>query len=91
MKDNIKKADTVYSQLSTILRGVNEKTDRRDLKILLNKLYESASEDDSKLIEVFSNLLSKLPNFERLQTIGELELTTNYLDPIFPLFSTTLL
>ncbi|KAI7887291.1 uncharacterized protein EV154DRAFT_389207, partial [Mucor mucedo] len=53
----------------------------------LNKLYERASEDDSMLIEVFSNLSSKLPNFERLEAIGELELTTNFLDPIFsPLF-----
>lgn len=87
MKDTIKTDDAVYSDLTAILRGVNEKTNQRDLKIQLNKLYERASEDDSKLIEVFSNLSSKLPNFERLETIGELELTTNFLDPVFsPLF-----
>ncbi|KAI8890562.1 hypothetical protein K501DRAFT_328517 [Backusella circina FSU 941] len=87
MKDTIKTDDAVYSDLTAILRGVNEKTNRRDLKIQLNKLYERASEDDSKLIEVFSNLSSKLPNFEKLETIGELELTTNFLDLIFsPLF-----
>ncbi|KAI9355210.1 hypothetical protein BD770DRAFT_125741 [Pilaira anomala] len=83
MKDTIKADDAVYSYLITNLIGVNEKTNRRDLKIQLNKLYESAPEDDSKLVEVFSNLLSKLTNFERLETIGELELTTNFLDPIF--------
>lgn len=87
MKDNIKINDAVYLDLTAIFRGVNEKTDRRDLKIRLNKLYESAFEDDGKLIEVFSNLSSKLPNFEILEAIGELELTTNFLDPIFsPLF-----
>lgn len=32
---------------------------------------------------MFVNLLSKLRNFERLEAIGELELTTNFLDPIF--------
>ncbi|KAI7887290.1 uncharacterized protein EV154DRAFT_15267 [Mucor mucedo] len=87
INDTIKTDDVVYSDLTTILRGVNQKTDRRDLKIQLNKLYERASKDDSMLIEVFSNLSSKLPNFERLEAIGELELTTNFLDPIFsPLF-----
>ena len=87
MKDTVKIDDKVYSDLTTILREVNEKTNQRDLKIQLNKLYERASEDDGKLIEAFINLLSKLPNFERLEAIGELELTTNFLDPIFsPLF-----
>ena len=85
MKDTVKIDDKVYSDLTTILREVNEKTNQRDLKIQLNKLYERASEDDGKLIEAFINLLSKLPNFERLEAIGELELTTKFLDPIFSL------
>ncbi|GAA5796739.1 hypothetical protein HPULCUR_002114 [Helicostylum pulchrum] len=83
MKDTIKIDDKVYSDLTAILREVNEKTNRRNLKIQLNKLFERASEEDGKLIEVFINLLNKLPNFERLEAIGELELTTNFLDPIF--------
>ncbi|EPB89968.1 hypothetical protein HMPREF1544_03217 [Mucor circinelloides 1006PhL] len=57
----------------------------------LNKLYENASEDDGKFIKVFSNLSSKLPNFERLEAIGELELTINFWILFSPLFSTTLL
>ncbi|KAI9477828.1 MAG: hypothetical protein EXX96DRAFT_608461 [Benjaminiella poitrasii] len=65
------------------LRKVNEKINRRELKVQLNKLYERASKEDGKIIKVFVNLL----NFERLEAIGELELTTNFLDPILsPLF-----
>ncbi|GAA5811499.1 hypothetical protein MFLAVUS_004936 [Mucor flavus] len=87
MKDTINTDDAVYSDLTTILRGVNEKTNRRDLKIQLNKLYGSASEDNGNLMDVVSKLSSKLPNFERPEAIRELELTTNFLDPIFsPLF-----
>lgn len=51
---------------------------RRDLKIQLNKLYERAFEEDCRIIEVSVNLLSKLPNFERLEAVGELELTTDF-------------
>ncbi|KAI9274941.1 hypothetical protein EDC94DRAFT_493398, partial [Helicostylum pulchrum] len=54
------------------------------LKIELNKLYATASEEDGKIIKVFVNsLTSKLPNFERLDPIGEFELIINLLEPLF--------
>jgi hypothetical protein len=92
MKDAIKMEDSIYFDMATILQGVNEKTNRRTLKIQLNNLYKGASEEDGKIIEVFINLCSKLPNFQRLENIGELELITNFLDPVFsPLFNDPLI
>ncbi|KAL7327388.1 hypothetical protein PS15p_205825 [Mucor circinelloides] len=34
------------------------------------------------IIEMFVNLVTKLPNFQRLSPVGEMELTVNFLDPI---------
>lgn len=73
------KVDTkVYLELATLLRDINDRTDRRALKIELNKLYEKATKEDGLIIE----MVSKLPNFQRLSPVGEMELTVNFLDPI---------
>lgn len=68
MLDTVKVSADTYLKLSMILRGVNEKTTRRNLTIQLNELYSTASEEDGKIISVFVNLVSKLPNFERLDS-----------------------
>ncbi|KAG1441163.1 hypothetical protein G6F56_011608 [Rhizopus delemar] len=52
------------------------------MKIQLDQLYAEANEEDSVIIEVFSNLVQKLPNQERLSHVGEMELIVNFLDPI---------
>lgn len=82
INNDIKVESSIYLKLATFLRDVNERTDRRALKIKLNKLYEEASKDDGIIIEIFVNLLNKLPNLQKLSPIGEMELTVNYLDPI---------
>lgn len=69
-------------ELAALLRDVNNKTDRRALKIELDKLYEKATEEDGKITEMFVNLVTKLPKFQRLSSVGEIELTVNFLDPI---------
>jgi hypothetical protein len=79
---DIKVDNMIYLELATLLRGVNDRTDRRALKIKLNKLYEEATKEDGIIIEMFVNLVTKLPNFERLSPVGEMELTVNFLDPI---------
>ncbi|KAG1471838.1 hypothetical protein G6F56_001895 [Rhizopus delemar] len=72
----------IYLELAALLRDVNNKTDRRALKIELDKLYEKATEEDGKITEMFVNLVTKLPKFQRLSSVGEIELTVNFLDPI---------
>ncbi|CEG70230.1 hypothetical protein RMATCC62417_06166 [Rhizopus microsporus] len=77
------KVDTgIYLELATLLRDINNKTDRRALKIELNKLYEKATKEDGMVIEMFVNLVTKLPKFQRLSSVGEMELIVNFLDPI---------
>ncbi|KAG1138124.1 hypothetical protein G6F37_010805 [Rhizopus arrhizus] len=52
-----------------------------------NEVFEVASKEDRNIIEIFANLVTKLPNFERLSPVGEIELTVNFLDPILsPIF-----
>ncbi|CEP09290.1 hypothetical protein [Parasitella parasitica] len=51
------------------------------------KLYDTASPDDERIIDIYLNCLNKLPNFKKTEEISEMELTTNYLDPVLsPLF-----
>ncbi|KAI9012017.1 hypothetical protein CLU79DRAFT_890826 [Phycomyces nitens] len=77
------KVDTgIYLELATLLRDINDTTDRRALKIKLNHLYEKASKEDGIIIEIFVNLVSKLPNLQWLSPVGEMEPTVNFLDPI---------
>lgn len=79
---NIKVDTRIYLKLATLLRDINDRTDRRALKFELNKLYEIATKEDGMIIEMFVNLVTKLPNFQRLSPVGEMELTVNFLDPI---------
>lgn len=77
----------MYLSLCTLFRDVNNTTDRTKLKIEINRLFEVASKEDRNIIEIFANLVTKLPNFERLSPVGEMELTVNFLDPILsPIF-----
>lgn len=46
MLDTVKVSADTYSKLFMILRGVNEKTSRRNLTIQLMELYFAASEED---------------------------------------------
>ncbi|KAI9324231.1 hypothetical protein BD770DRAFT_335091 [Pilaira anomala] len=82
-KDIIVETNT-YLELATLLRNVNEQTDRRALKIELNKVYEKSTKEDGMFVEIFVNLVTKLPNLQRLSPVGEMELTVNFLDPILP-------
>ncbi|KAG1042984.1 hypothetical protein G6F43_011767 [Rhizopus delemar] len=79
---NIKVDTRIYLELATLLRDINDRTDRRALEIELNKPYEIATKEDGMIIEMFVNLVTKLPNFQRLSPTGEMELTVNFLDPI---------
>lgn len=72
----------IYLKLATLLRGLNETIDRRTMKIQLDQLYAEVNEEDGVIIEIFSNLVQKLPNQERLSHVGEMELIVNFLDPI---------
>jgi hypothetical protein len=72
----------IYLKLATLLRGFNETIDRRTMKIQLDQLYAEANEEDGVIIEIFSKLVQKLPNQERLSHVGEMELIVNFLDPI---------
>ncbi|KAI7895865.1 uncharacterized protein EV154DRAFT_494002 [Mucor mucedo] len=87
MNKDVTVDNMMYLSLCTLFRHVNSKTDRTQLKIEINRLFEVASKDDRNIIEIFSNLVTKLPNFERLRPVGEMELTVNFLDPILsPIF-----
>ncbi|KAI8887165.1 hypothetical protein K501DRAFT_176096, partial [Backusella circina FSU 941] len=60
---------------------------RSNLKKELVKLYDTASPDDERIIDIYLNCLNKLPNFKKTEEISEMELTTNYLDSVLsPLF-----
>jgi hypothetical protein len=79
---DIKIEAKIYLELATLLRDMNDRTDRRALKIELNRLYEKATKEDGMIIEMFVNLVTKSLNFQRLSPVGEMELTVNFLDPI---------
>ncbi|KAI9474190.1 MAG: hypothetical protein EXX96DRAFT_602437 [Benjaminiella poitrasii] len=77
------KVDTgIYMELATLLRDIDNGTDRRALNIELNKLYEKATKENGMIIQIFVNLATKLLEFQRFSPVGELELTVNFLDPI---------
>lgn len=79
---DIKVNNEIFLELVTLLRDINDETDRRALKIELNNLYEKATKEDGIIIEIFVNLVTKASKFQRLSPVGELELTVNFLDPI---------
>ncbi|KAG0780412.1 hypothetical protein G6F16_012295 [Rhizopus arrhizus] len=78
----------LFIELINIFRGVNEKSDRKALKVKLHKLYEAADPLDSKIIDILINLINKLPgNILIDEEVKEFELITNYLDTILsPMF-----
>ncbi|CAO3666577.1 unnamed protein product [Rhizopus stolonifer] len=80
-------SDNIHTSLTKIMRGVNTRAERSPLKKELAKLYATVSEDDEKILDIYLNCLNKLPNFKKTEEIGEMELTTNYLDPVLsPIF-----
>ncbi|KAI7880817.1 uncharacterized protein EV154DRAFT_555272 [Mucor mucedo] len=61
--------------------SVNEKSDRKPLKVKLHNLYEAADPFDSKIIDILIKLINKL--FENILIYEEVkvfELKTDYLD-----------
>ena len=80
-KDIIVETNT-YLELATLIRNVNDQTDRRASKIELNKVYGKSTKEDGMFVKIFVNLVTKLPNFQRLSPVGEMELTVNYIDLI---------
>ncbi|KAI7866487.1 uncharacterized protein EV154DRAFT_432717 [Mucor mucedo] len=77
-----KVGDNTYTELSRLLRGVDEKSKRNKLKLDIMDLYITSSEDDFKILDIYINCINKLPNFKKVDQISEMELTTNYIDPI---------
>ncbi|KAG1047249.1 hypothetical protein G6F43_010293 [Rhizopus delemar] len=68
-----KLSDNIHSKLTEITRVI--------------KLYDTASTDDERIIDIYLNCLNKLPSFKKTEEISEMELTTNYLDPVLsPIF-----
>ncbi|KAG1126633.1 hypothetical protein G6F42_007635 [Rhizopus arrhizus] len=69
LKTEIKVDVNIYLKLATLLRDLNETIDRRTTKVQLDQLYAEANEEDCVIIEIFSNLVQKQPNQERLSPI----------------------
>ncbi|KAG2199432.1 hypothetical protein INT47_011544 [Mucor saturninus] len=78
----------LFNELTNIFRSVNEKSDRKALKVKLHNVYEAADPLDSKIIDILINLINKLPgNILINLAVKEFELITNYLDTILsPIF-----
>ncbi|OAC98066.1 hypothetical protein MUCCIDRAFT_86602 [Mucor lusitanicus CBS 277.49] len=73
---------SLLAQLMSVLVDVNQKSKRKELITKLNKICDEASEEDGYVVQVFIGLLTKLLNFTELSPVGELELTTKYLDAV---------
>ncbi|KAI9262843.1 hypothetical protein EDC94DRAFT_659154 [Helicostylum pulchrum] len=51
------------------------------------KLFKISSIDDSNMLDILLYCIDKLPNLVKIEQVGEMGLTTKYLDPIFsPMF-----
>lgn len=77
LNTEIKVDSNIYLKLATLPCGVNETMIRRTMKI-----HAEANEEDGIIIDIFSNLVQKLPNQERLSHVAEMELIVNFLGPI---------
>lgn len=86
--ENVKIESNIFGELTNIFRNINEKSDRKAIKIQLHKLYEAADHLDSKIIDILINLVNKLPeNILINEVVKEFELITIYLDPVLsPIF-----
>ncbi|KAI7875547.1 uncharacterized protein EV154DRAFT_472758 [Mucor mucedo] len=78
----------IFNEITSVLRGLSVRTERRKIKQLINDIAKEASDEDDKLIDIIINCLNKLPNQERLgDDVGESELIGTYLDPVLsPIF-----
>ncbi|KAI8642288.1 hypothetical protein BD408DRAFT_186027 [Parasitella parasitica] len=88
VNQDIKMEKNLFNELTDIFRSVNEKSDRKALKVKLHNLYEAADPLDSKIIDILINLINKLPgNILINEVVKEFELITNYLDTVLsPIF-----
>lgn len=86
--ENVKIESNIFGELTNIFRNINDKSDRKAIKIQLHKLYEAADHLDSKIIDILINLVNKLPgNILINEVVKEFELITIYLDPVLsPIF-----
>ncbi|KAI8980297.1 hypothetical protein BDB01DRAFT_725179, partial [Pilobolus umbonatus] len=84
----IKMEKNLFIELINIFRSVNEKSDRKPLKVKLHNLYEAADPLDSKIIDILINLINKLPeNILIYEEVKVFELKTDYLDIVLsPIF-----
>ncbi|KAL7325811.1 hypothetical protein PS15p_208248 [Mucor circinelloides] len=81
MDKSVKFDNQHYSTLAGLLRDIGNSTDGKNLKIQLNRLYEKTSRQDGHIVEMFTDLLSNLPNLAPTSLVGELQLTVNHLNP----------
>ncbi|KAI7897358.1 uncharacterized protein EV154DRAFT_557666 [Mucor mucedo] len=74
--------DSIHAELTKLTRGVDGKSNRFTLKKELAKMYGKVTEDDQIILDIYFNCLNKLSNFKKTEEISEMELTTNYVDPV---------
>ncbi|EIE88841.1 hypothetical protein G6F46_011938 [Rhizopus delemar] len=88
VNQDIKLEKNIFIELINIFRNVNEKSDRKELKVKLHNVYEAADPLDSKIIDILINIINKLPGSSLIdEEVKEFELITNYLDMVIsPIF-----
>ncbi|KAI9473388.1 MAG: hypothetical protein EXX96DRAFT_541095 [Benjaminiella poitrasii] len=86
-KESVMETST-FNSIISVLRGLNNNSERRSVKERINDIAKFASNKDYKIIDILINCLNKLPNQERLEDdIREAELIGIFLDPILnPIF-----
>ncbi|CEP15334.1 hypothetical protein [Parasitella parasitica] len=70
----------MYLSLCTLFRDVNNTADQNKVKIKINRIFEVASKEDRNIIEIFTNLVTKLLNFERLSPQKADTVTLGYVE-----------
>lgn len=81
IRKNITVDNDIYvSPPAGLLRNVNNSTDRRHLRIQMNRLFKASTREDRETVDIFSNLITKLPDFERLSPVEKMELTMDFLE-----------
>ncbi|KAG1582409.1 hypothetical protein G6F48_009178 [Rhizopus delemar] len=67
--------------------GIISNKERYEIKMEIISLYKNADRKDTFALDILLNCLNKLPDFESDAPVGEMELITNFLDPVFsPVF-----
>ncbi|KAG1450315.1 hypothetical protein G6F46_010554 [Rhizopus delemar] len=79
---------TTFNSIISVLRELNNNSERRSFKERINDIAKLANNKDYKIIDILINCLNKLPNHVRLEDdIREAELIGTFLDPILiPIF-----